>query len=469
MNPKNRWSDAMLDQSRFQGDSLADHLISGMLQPWQKADSLQELKGNFHQIQKAFLRLKSISTNADLDSLVAEFTAADFTSTSDLTRDVFAQLAMKKSLPVWADLKKIERTEQLFENNSFISGILFFCASLPEVYVVPDISSVLHATGSLEKMAAQRIRTTAAMILSVLLKGGLSKPEGVGRVKILKARFVHAVMRNIFLRGNPTNYANNYDEANMDGINIISPITLVDKTQTTHPLELAYLHGWNPANEGVPCNQEELAYTLLTFSFVYLRSLRRLGLGFSKSDEECYLHCWNVIGHILGIEDQMMPHTMDEADILFQTLQSRARAKPLEHDPRPLLGNALLSAIEKAISPPILKPVAALIVRYLTSERTAEELGLHLRLSWLAKSIFFVLIHTMKTLDLGIRIVKPGFSIVRFVLRFAGYKLILKVLTDPADPVDLPDHIRAQINALLGQWESDQHTTNILSPRFFPW
>ena len=51
-------------------------------------------------------------------------------------------------LPPWADARKFERAEKLFMDHSALSCILLLCASLPECYVVPDLSSVLHTPAS---------------------------------------------------------------------------------------------------------------------------------------------------------------------------------------------------------------------------------------------------------------------------------------------------------------------------------
>ncbi|MEB0178442.1 oxygenase MpaB family protein, partial [Undibacterium sp. CCC3.4] len=72
--------------------------------------------------------------------------------------------------------------------------------------------------------------------------------------------------------------------------------------------------------DGLPCNQEELAYTLLTFGYVFLRSLRTLGLGLAQEDELAYLHTWNVVGHILGIRRELMAETMEQAEALFNQM-----------------------------------------------------------------------------------------------------------------------------------------------------
>ena len=247
-------------------------------------------------------------------------------------------------------MDKIIAAEKLFQQNGVVSCILLFCACLPEVYVMPDISAVLHATGNLQRMTEQRIRTTAAMILAVLLPGGIREPDGAGRVKIMKARTIHGLIRYLFLRGTPINDCALSCIAPLSPLNMALSDTMTTTMAAADPFEIAYRHGWNPANDGVPCNQEELAYTLLTFSFVYLRSLRRLGLAYSAQDEQAYLHFWNVVGHLMGVEQHLMAHTMADAASLFERLQARARAHGAASenaaDQRTLLGEALLNAIE---------------------------------------------------------------------------------------------------------------------------
>ena len=106
-------------------------------------------------------------------------------------------------LPPWADRAKIERAEVLFMDYGALSCTLLFCASLPECYVIPDLSAVLHAAGQLEQHTDYRIRSTAAMIFPVMMKGGLGQPDGSGVAQILKVRLIHATIRNLILRGAP--------------------------------------------------------------------------------------------------------------------------------------------------------------------------------------------------------------------------------------------------------------------------
>jgi len=68
---------------------------------------------------------------------------------------------------------------------------------------------------------------------------------------------------------------------------------------------------WHP-DWGTPINQEDLAGTLLSFSYVVADPLRRLGVRVGAKDVDAYLHLWNVIGHLLGVRDELL--VSDAAD-----------------------------------------------------------------------------------------------------------------------------------------------------------
>ncbi len=61
----------------------------------------------------------------------------------------------------------------------------------------------------------------------------------------------------------------------------------------------------------VPINQEDLAITLGVFCYINLRSLRRMGIRFSSSDIDCYVQMWRYAGYVLGIQDALLPVTLE--------------------------------------------------------------------------------------------------------------------------------------------------------------
>ncbi|NKF15305.1 oxygenase MpaB family protein, partial [Rhizobium phaseoli] len=88
---------------------------------------------------------------------------------------------------------------------------------------------------------------------------------------------------------------------------------------------------------------------------------RRLGLGLPPGDEEAYLHAWNVVGHVLGIDRSLMVETMAQGDALMALMQARGRAEPVTPDPRPALGQALMQTMANALPWRIVKPLPQLM------------------------------------------------------------------------------------------------------------
>lgn len=327
---------------------------------------------------------------------------------------------------------------------SMLSCTLLFCASLPECYVLPDLSAVLHAAGQLEQHTDYRIRSTAAMIFPVMLRGGLGSPQGGGVAQALKVRLIHATIRHLILRGAPPT-------ADAAGPMALPPLPPAGGGMA-HTL---YAHGWDSARDGLPCNQEQLAYTLLTFHYVFLRGLRRLGLGLPRADEEAYLHAWNVLGHLLGIERGLMAWTMEEAETRFADLQARGRLQARQPDPRPPLAAALMRAMEDQIPLRLLKPFPTLLTRRLCGRDAKDELGLDGRVSLLSRLLFRAGFGLVRAFDTVVRLFVPGFSITRMLTRAAGYRLVTRFLMDQTRPLRLPDALLGQVDDALGTWRRD--------------
>jgi len=351
-------------------------------------------------------------------------------------------LAGCQALPDWADTGKIARAEQLFMGMSMLSCTLLFCASLPECYVLPDLSAVLHAAGQLEQHTDYRVRSTAAMIFPVMLTGGLTAPGGGGVAQTLKVRLIHATIRHLILRGAPSCAL---------GADPVAPCAPAGGGM----LHQLYAHGWDTKREGLPCNQEELAYTLLTFSYVFLRGLRRLGLGLERDDEEAYLHAWNVLGHVLGIERALMAWTMAEAEQQFKACQARGRPLARTPDPRPALAAALMQAMASEIPLRLFKPFPILLTRLLCGRDASADLGLNKRQPLLSSAVFLTGLGVVRVIDALVRRIVPGFSISRMLTRALGYRLVTRFLMDQTRPLRLPAALLGDIRATTGVWHHD--------------
>lgn len=417
----------------LRADPLADDTIAAILGP--RMDGGPDMA----TIDLLNGQIAGWQANADLDGWRAH---ADVPG--DIAAALEAYVKAASVLPGWADPARIARAETLFTDLSMTSCTLLFCASLPQCYVVPDLAAVLHVAGQLEQHTDYRVRSTAAMIFPVMMRGGLTAPTGGGLAQALKVRLIHATIRHLILRGAPAG-------APAAAGHAIEPLA----PQGPSMQQALYAHGWDTARLGLPCNQEELAYTLLTFSYVFLDGLRRLGIGLAAADEEAYLHAWNVLGHVIGIERGLMADTMAQAQALFEAIQARSRPSARRPDPRPALGQALVAAVRAYIPTGLLKPIPLLLTRYLCGRQASRDLGLEGPVGWASRLAFALIMAALRGIDWLGRRVHPGFSLSRLATRILGYHLTVKLLMDQTRPLKLPAALLNQVDTVVRAWHDD--------------
>jgi ER-bound oxygenase mpaB/B'/Rubber oxygenase, catalytic domain len=443
-------TDADLGEVQWVADPLADDTVAEILGPWTDAGSEARLK----RIDDLNAIIRTWQDNAS----VARWRPDAGQVAAGIGEPLQRFVAAAQELPPWVEHERIVRAEAMFTDFGVLSVTILFCGSLPECYVVPDLAALLHATGQLEERASHRIRSTGAMIFPVMMAGGLTHPEGSGIAQILKVRLIHATVRNLILRGSPEaavaalRAANDSEDAGQ--IPALARIQPNDTMQ--HALSV---HGWDLKACALPNNQEELAYTLLTFSFVFLRSVRRLGIGFTPTQEEDYLHAWNVAGHLLGIRRDLMVDTMKDASLLFARMQARGRAdrakRPEAPDPRPELAGALMDALKTVFPTGTLKSYPVLLTRRLIEPSSTLALGLNGRVSWGARFSFWALMSTAGIIDSLMRRVFPDFSISRLITRAIGYRLTCSFLMSQTRELAVPAKLRPGIRSLIASWGRD--------------
>jgi len=425
-----------LDRLRWVADPHADETVAAILGPWDETRTAERLA----RVDRLNALIRTWQSNAG----VMAWSGSD---AGDLAEPLRQYLTAAQPLPAWADRDRIARAERMFMEYGALSVTMLFCASLPQCYVVPDLAAVLHATGQLEERAEHRIRTTGAMIFPVMMHGGLTSPDGAGIAQVLKVRLIHATIRNLILRGPP-------EDAKVS----LAPLATVQPSDSM--AKALHVHGWDLAERALPNNQEELAYTLLTFSYVFLEAMRRIGNTFSSEEEEDYLHAWNVAGYFLGIRRELMANTMDEAADLFALMQTRGRADwaahPQAEDPRKSLGAALMGAMQTVIPPGPLKPFPVLLTRRLIGADSSRDLGLDDQVSMESKVLFAALMGTSRGIDAIGRLVFPGFSLSRLVTRIVGYHLTCALLMSQTRDLSVPAILRPDIKSLIASWGEDK-------------
>lgn len=465
--PQTGASDALLDAMQYEADPLADRTMSAILHPAGEAAPRPLAAEHRDAWQRIGIVNQQIAQWTD-NASVADWAPHGSGVPDDVAQALRRYLDAASALPDWADRAKIRRAEDLFMQQGVLSCTLLFCASLPECYMVPSLAEVLQTTGQLEQHTEYRIRATGAMIFPVMMRGGLTDPSGAGVAQVLKVRLIHATIRHLILRGSPEDaLASLAGARRVRGLGVVPPLMRARAGMSMH--EALFSHGWKLGEDGLPCNQEELAYTLLTFGYVPLRGMRTLGVGLSRADEEATLHAWNVMGHFVGVRRELMAETMDEAEALFERIQARGRRHPVEPDCRPELAGALMQTMASVIPWRLARPFPVLLTRRLCGRAASRELGLDGRVSWLSKLLFALAMTLVRGIDALVRVFLAEFSLARLVTRVVGYRFLTQMLMDQTRPLKLPDPVLTRVDMVMSSWGDDPAAPrwmNALEDRF---
>jgi len=334
------WTDAYLDSMRNETDPAADGVVDAVYAS-QSVDGVNRLL--MHMVR---------NTNpppADVQAMIDGY---------------FAATAV---LPTWAEPAKIALAEDLFSRHGMLGTTILCCASLPECYLDQLDVPVLSSTTQLSRHVYRRIFETSHMVITVMQPGGMTPapaappkraggaaddvieaPPGDGIRCCQKVRLMHATIRHLLLATDATGR----------------------KDELGRALAEQY---WNPAS-GQPLNQESMAYVILTFSYVGLRGLDSLGAHPTDAEREAYVHAWSVIGHVMGVADELLARNFDDAKFLFDAIKRRRRGASKDGA---ALTQALLQWMEDAV-PTGFKALPKEMLAHLMGEEDTKLLGVEL-------------------------------------------------------------------------------------------
>lgn len=268
---------------------------------------------------------------ADVNALMRMLIENDQTPSANLPESVRNYLATTGVLPTWMDVKQVKSGENVFWRYGPQIIVNLFCHSLPYCYAARKGVQVLALTSRLYTNPTRRVIETAQMIVDVMQPGGLLE-NGSGVRSAQKVRLMHAGVRAQI---------------------------------AAHP------ESWDPSF-GVPINQEDLAATLMSFSWIAIDGLRRMGHPVSDADAEAYLHCWKVVGHLLGVEPDLLPENMTRAGFFARAFQEHQYGACPEGQ---LMTKALIGLQEDNIPGVLFRSVPSILTRFYMGDRYADLLG----------------------------------------------------------------------------------------------
>jgi hypothetical protein len=230
--------------------------------------------------------------------------------------------------PPWMDPDLVAAGQEQFARWGSHVFTALYAASLPSAYACRRGVQVLGLTARLETDTKRRLNETAQFHLNVMEPGALTA-GGRGYADVRHVRLMHAAVRWL-IQNDP-------------------------RVQ------------WDPA-WGTPINQEDLLETLLTFTEIVFEVFDRTGIVYSEEDADAYLHTWSLIGHYLGIRDDLLPLTRSQTSVLMPIVRRRQFGPS---QPGPVLMAALLEQGAR-LAPPGLRGLPAATVRYYVGDATAD-------------------------------------------------------------------------------------------------
>jgi hypothetical protein len=268
-----------------------------------------------------------------MNSLMSGFVANEHPVPDNLPAPVRNYLLQSVELPGWASPELIKLGEDLFWRFGPRIILILTCYSLPFCYLGRNGVPVLAMTNRLSSNSRRRIIETAQMVVDCMSAGGLTSPGGRGRLTIQKVRLMHATIRRL------------------------APAA----------------PSWKP-DYGLPVNQEDLAGTLMAFSHIVLDGLEKLGVELTDQDRMGYLHCWSVIGHLLGVHDNLLPGNPSQAKALAGAIAAHQFGPTKEGKD---LTTALVDMLANILPGDVFQKMPAIMLRFFLGMEWAEWLGVH--------------------------------------------------------------------------------------------
>ena len=234
-------------------------------------------------------------------------------------------------LPDRVDRDRLERGSTVVVEHGPQVCVALATASLVYCYAGYPGVKVLTFSRRLGHDADRRVGETAQFVLAVVAPGSLD-PCGRGIRKIQKVRLLHAAIRYLVMGSGR----------------------------------------WDVAADGVPICQEDLVGTLLSFSWIVVDALRKLGVRIDDQEAEDYHYRWRVVGQMLGIDPAAIPVDLTQAAALTREIARRNHRRSDEG----ILMTRALFALHANSLPAGFEGAAPALTRYLLGDEVCELVAL---------------------------------------------------------------------------------------------
>lgn len=246
-------------------------------------------------------------------------------------------LRSTSQLPSWYDPQKIKIAEELYSLYGLEISMILLFKSLPQSYCCAKGAKVLHSTGRLSKEQqsfnkySRRIMETSQFVMHVLSPKAFAN-SGAAIITTQKTRLIHASIRYYIKK-----------------------------------------YGWDSATYGEPINQQDMIGTLMSFSALIIEGLEMLNIKWTAKQQDAFVHCWNVVGYILGVKPELLPANYKEAlDIGYRVFNDQKATSPEGVE----LADALVSFIQHIIPGTTFDCIPNEMIHFFLGEENATILGI---------------------------------------------------------------------------------------------
>ncbi|MFD6858238.1 oxygenase MpaB family protein [Rhodococcus sp. NPDC060090] len=190
-----------------------------------------------------------------------------------LPPDLLDFMERHRQLPEWADRNKLATAVRFNEKRGLYLGVLYgFASGMMSTVIPKEALAVYYSKGGANMK--RRISKTAKLGYDIGSRNAYLD-DGEMIVTGLKTRLVHAAVRHLL-------------------------------PQSSH---------WNQAApENIPINQHDMMVTWHSLPTTVMRVLKQWKVPIPADEADGFLHSWQVSAHMLGIEDQYIPATWDDAE-----------------------------------------------------------------------------------------------------------------------------------------------------------
>ncbi len=199
-------------------------------------------------------------------------------------------LAATPVLPVWADLERVKRAQHFFEEFRPSVHACNFFGAMFQGYAAGNGVQVLALVSDLTKSPERRLWESTRFFEDVSTTP-FWEAGAAGWKSIRGVRLYHASMRSTIESG-----------------------SMHIKPSAEYETD----HVWDPS-WGRPIHQEHMFGYILTMSVLMIENMDKMGAAMSEEQARDWIHYWNVIGFLMGVDEQLLLSPIDPTrDLSFE-------------------------------------------------------------------------------------------------------------------------------------------------------